>query len=207
MVSNYVGNDLPSQARDWSKKEGRFVDIERPTMVVEYNSHMRGVDLYNMLLSLYRIHHQSTKYSMHIVFYCIGVALVNGWLLYRWHMVQKNLPARNQLSLLKFQAELAASLCKLGKLCGEAVRWRGRPSSTSPVPAATPSRERKAASIPNPTKDIQLDSVKHFPQFQDKQQHCCHYKNGHSHIKCTKYRVHLCLVKARNCFTVFHAVQ
>ena len=122
MVSNYVGNDLASQAQDWSKKEGRFVDIERPTMVVEYNSHMHGVDLYNMLLSLYRICHQSTKYSMHIVFYCIGVAVVNGWLLYRWHTAQKNVPAKNLLSLLKFQAELAASLCQAGKLCGEAVR-------------------------------------------------------------------------------------
>ena len=81
MVSNYVGNDLACRARRWSKKEGRFIEIERPTMVVEYNSHMGGVDLCDMLLSLYRIHHRSTKYYMHIIFYCIGVAVVNGWLL------------------------------------------------------------------------------------------------------------------------------
>ena len=126
MVSNYVGNDLASQARRWSKKEGRFINIERPTMVVEYNCHMGGVDLCDMLLSLYRIRHRSTKYYMHIVFYCIGVAVVNGWLLYRRHMDQKNVPAKNQLCLLKFQADLAASLCKAGKICGEAVRQRGR---------------------------------------------------------------------------------
>lgn len=89
MVSNYAENDLASQARCWSKKEGRFTDIEMPTMVVEYNSHMGGVDLCNMLLSFYRIHCRSTKYYMHVVFYCIGVAIVNGWLLYRWHMVYK----------------------------------------------------------------------------------------------------------------------
>ena len=89
MVSNYVGNDLASRARRWSKKEGRVIEIERPTMVVEYESHMGGVDLCDMLLSLYRIRHRSTKYYMHIKFYCIGVAVVNGWLLYRWHMVQK----------------------------------------------------------------------------------------------------------------------
>lgn len=117
MVSNYVGNDLASQARRWSK-EGRFIDIERPTMVVEYNSHTGGIDLCDMLLSLCQIRHRSTIYYMHIVFYCIGVAVVNGWLLYRRHMAQKNVPAKNQLSLLKFQAELAASLCKAGKVWG-----------------------------------------------------------------------------------------
>ena len=45
-------------------------------MVVEYNSHMGGVDLCDMLLSLYWIRHRSTKYYMHIIFYCIGVAVV-----------------------------------------------------------------------------------------------------------------------------------
>ena len=122
-------------------------------------------------------------------------------------MGQKNVPAKNQLSLLKFQAGLAESLCKAGKVCGEAVRRRGRPSSTSPVPAATLSKKRKAASVPNPTKDIPLDQVGHFPEFQDKQQHCRHCKSGYLNIKCTKCGVHLCLVKARNCFSVFHAVQ
>ena len=145
LVSNYVGNDLASQARRWSKKKGRFIHIERPSMVVEYNSHMGGVDLCDMLLSLYRIRHRSTKYYMHIVFYCIGVAVVNGWLLYRRHMDQKNVPAKKQLSLLKFQTDLGESLCKADKVCGEGARPRGRPSSTFPVPAAEPSKKKKGS--------------------------------------------------------------
>ena len=130
----------------------------------------------------------------------VGCCIDGTWL-------RKICQLKNQHSLLKFQAELAASLCKAGKVCGEAVQQRGRPSSTSPVPTATLSRKRKAASVPNPTKDIQLDRVGHFPEFQDKQQRCHHCKTGYSHIKCTKCGVHLCLVKARNCFSVFHDVQ
>ena len=206
LVSNYVGNELASQARRWSKKEGRFIHIERPNTVVEYNSHMGGVDLCDMLLSLYRICHRSTKYYMHIVFYCIGVAVVNGWLLYRRYMDQRNVPAKTQLSQLKFQADLAASLCKAGKVCGEGTRPRGRPSSASPVPAAEPSRKKKAASVPNPTQDVQLDQVGHFPEFQEKQQRCRQCKTGYSHIKCKKCGIHPCLLKARNCFTAFHGV-
>jgi len=143
---------------------------------------------------------------MHIVFYCIGVAVVNGWLLYRRHMAQKNVPAKHQLSLLKFQAGLATSLCKAGKVCGEGVRRRSRPASTSPAPAATLSRKRKAASVPNPAKDIQRDQVGHFPEFQDKQQRCRHYKTGYSHINLPIVG-YLCLVKVRNCFSVFHTAQ
>lgn len=207
LLSNYVGNNLAAQARRWSRKERRFISIDRPAMVVEYNSNMGGVDLCDMLMSMYRIRHRSTKYYMHMVFYCIGVAVVNGWLLYRRHMTQKNVPRKNHMSLLMFQTEIAVGLCKAGKSSAVAARPRGRPSSTSPVPAATPSRKRKATSAPNPTRDVQFDQCGHFPMFQEKQQRCRHCKTGYSHLKCCKCDVHLCLVKSRNCFNAFHGVN
>jgi len=46
-------------------------------------------------------------------------------------------------------SEIAVSLCKAVRTSGETARPRGRPSSTSPVPAATSSKKRKAASVPN----------------------------------------------------------
>ena len=179
------------------RKEGRFINIDRPAM--------GGVDLCDMLMSMYRIRHRSTKYYMHI--YCIGVAVVNGWLLYRRHPTQKNVPRKNHMSLLMFQTEIAVGLSKAGKSSAAAARPRGRPSSTSPVPAATPSRKRKATSAPNPTRDVQFDQCAHFPVFQEKQQRCRHCKTGYSHLKCCKCKVHLCLVKSRNCFNAFHGVN
>ena len=104
-------------------------------MVVVYNSHMGGVVLCDMLLSLYRTRHRSTKYYMHIVFYCVGVAVVNGWLLYRRHMDQRNVPAKNQLSLLKFQADLTASLCKAGK---SVVKVHGQEADPLQLPLFLP---------------------------------------------------------------------
>lgn len=42
-----------------------------------------GVNLCDMLKSMYRIPHHSTKYYTQMAFYCIDVAVVNSWLLYR----------------------------------------------------------------------------------------------------------------------------
>ena len=207
MVSNFIGSDVATQARRWSKKERRFINIERPAMVVEYNSHMGGVDLCDMLLAMYRVRHRSTKYYMHIVFYCIGVAVVNGWLLYRRHMHQKKVPQKKHMPLISFQSAIAASLCQAGKTSAGAARSRGRPSSSSPTPVDMPgSKKRKSSSVPNPVEDVRLDQCGHFPVYEEKQQRCRLCKTGYSHLKCCKCEVHLCLVKPRNCFNSFHGL-
>lgn len=173
-------------------------------MTVEYKSNMGGVDLCDMLMSMYRIRHRSTKYYMHMIFYCISVAVVNGWLLYCRHLTQRNVPHKNHMSLMMFQTEIAVGLCKAGKssAAAAAARPHCRTSSTSPVPVATPSRKRKATSAPNTTRDVQF-----FPMFQEKEQQCRHCKTGYSHLKWCKCEVHLCLVKSRNCFNAFHSVN
>ena len=102
LISNYVGDDDGTKARRWSTKEKKLVEISRLFIVKEYNKHMEGVDLCDMFMALYRIKLRSTKYYMHIVYYSISVSVVNGWLLYRRHCVQNNIPANDQMSLLKF---------------------------------------------------------------------------------------------------------
>ena len=110
LLSNYVGNDLTAQARRWSRNEGHFINIDRPAMVVKYNSNMGGVNLCDMLMSMYRICRRSTKHYMHMVFYCISVAVGNGSLLYCRHLTQKNVPRKNHMSLLMFPTEIAVGL-------------------------------------------------------------------------------------------------
>ena len=61
---------------------------------------------------------------------------------------------KNHMFLLMFQTKNAVDLCKAGISSAAAARPCGRTSSTSPVPAATPSRKRKATSAPNPTRDV-----------------------------------------------------
>ena len=78
LTSNYIGKELGPPAKRWSKKEKKKIEIMRPLAVHEYNIHMGGVDLCDMLLALYRICRRSIKYYMHIIFYCVGISIVNG---------------------------------------------------------------------------------------------------------------------------------
>ena len=43
---------------------------------------MEGVDLIDMLLSLYRINIRSKTYYMKVIYHLIDLSIVNGWLLY-----------------------------------------------------------------------------------------------------------------------------
>ena len=157
--------------------------------------HMGGVDLCDMLMALYRIHLRGTKYYMHIVYYCIHLAVVNGWLLYRRHCTQMSIPDKDHMSLLRFQNTISTSLI----LATERLKpQRGRPSITPPARKKT----RPAAVMP--VHDVRFDGTDHLPGFAEKKQRCRYCTSGYSFVLCQKCNVQLCLVKGRNCFSDFH---
>ena len=61
----------------WSTKEKKYFQITQPDVVKVYNQHMGGVDLTDMLISLYRINARSKDYYIKIIFHLIDLALVN----------------------------------------------------------------------------------------------------------------------------------
>ena len=79
-----------------SKMEERFVNTEWPSEVVESNSHMDNVEQCDKLLFLYQISHK-------ILHACCFIAVVNSCQLYKLHISQNDVQAKDQLSLLKFQ--------------------------------------------------------------------------------------------------------
>ncbi|XP_065069915.1 piggyBac transposable element-derived protein 3-like [Rhopilema esculentum] len=197
LISNYIGKDDGSKAQRWSAREKKFITISRPLMVEEYNLHMGGVDLCDMLMALYRIRLRSNKYYMHIIYYCIGVSVINGWLLYRRHCMQLGIPSKDELTLIQFQSMVANALTLAGK---STQPRRGRPSITPP-----PKKKTKCHAVATPINDVCFDNVGHIPDFEEKQQRCRYCPKGYSAVKCVKCKVHLCFVRGRNCFKNFHS--
>lgn len=197
LISNHIGKEDSTQAQRWSAKEKKFVTIPRPLMVEEYNMHMGGVDLCDMLMALYRITLRSTKYYMHIVYYCIGLSVINGWLLYRRHCMQLGIPSKDEMPLITFQSMVANALTHAGK---STHLKRGRPSITPP-----PKKKTKTHAVATPINDVRYDDVGHVPDFEEKQQRCRHFPKGYSAVRCLKCKVPLCFVRGRNCFKNFHS--
>ena len=108
---------------------------------------MGGVDLYDMLLALYRIRLGTCKEYMNIVYYLIGICIVNAWLLYRRHCDQRKEKRKDVLTLLKFHSKIANPLVLAGKAEGlNTQSKRGRPSAASSSPSVP--RDDTFSSVP-----------------------------------------------------------
>ena len=114
LASSYLGNQNGNNVIRWSANENKKIEIERPAIVQECNAHIHGVDLRDMLLALYRVRVRSTKFYMRIVYYCMGVAITNGWLIYRKFVDQNKILKKKQMNLCTFQSRIAKALL-LGK--------------------------------------------------------------------------------------------
>ena len=143
LISNYLTNEAGINARRWNKKNTSFEEVERPVIVQVYNVNMGGVDLCDMLLSLYRIRQRTNKFYFHVVYYLLGLSVTNGWLLYRRHQNQKSIHEKDQLSMLEFQTDTANDLQSAGKLAPASRRSRERPSLNTTVEDPPKSIERQ----------------------------------------------------------------
>ncbi|CAF1373052.1 unnamed protein product [Adineta ricciae] len=73
----------------WSSSEKKHIQVDRPNVIKAYNQFMGGVDLVDMLVSLYIINVRSNKYYNKIIFHLIDPSIINGWLFYRRHSLLK----------------------------------------------------------------------------------------------------------------------
>src|SRR5678816_3110210 len=109
LLSNYAGIEPHDRCLRWEAKENKYVDIERPFVVQEYNKYMGRVDLADMLIKLYRINFKSRKWYTRIFYYLLDLSVVNAWLLYRRVHVSKGLLKKN-MPLVDFKTDIAQEL-------------------------------------------------------------------------------------------------
>ncbi len=54
LVSSFVGAEPLGKAKRWDKKLKKYVEINKPTILNEYNKFMGGIDLLNMCTNKYK---------------------------------------------------------------------------------------------------------------------------------------------------------
>ena len=191
LVSNYISAEPLEKAKLWSKKTKQYVKIWRPAVVTEYNKFMGGVDLLDMLTSLYKPGLRSKRWYLYIFRHFIHVAACNSWLI---HRKECNRNGEKQLSLRQFVGNLSQSLVKV------ATKKRGRPS----IEHCVPPKLNFLVNIPPPTLDVRKDGFDHFPKWSEKRMRCKFCAPGFTYVVCMKCETALCFNKDRNCFLQFH---
>ena len=63
------------------RKRGRE-EVQKPTMIHEYNNKMGGVDKADQLLSYYSFDHRTIKWWKRAAFHLIEVTVINAFILY-----------------------------------------------------------------------------------------------------------------------------
>lgn len=192
LVSTYVSIEPVTTAKRYDKNQKAKVDVACPNIVKQYNAHMGGVDLMDMLISLYRIPLRTRRWYLSIFAQMVDICLNNAWLLYRRERELLGIEAK-KLSLKEFRRLVAQSL----KLKNKVKRKR---TTTETIGN---SKKIKRTFIPRPPIDVCNDKVDHFPIYSTKGR-CRECKTGETHWICTKCNARLCLVKNRNCFYTFH---
>lgn len=188
LCSNFAGVEPVGVCERFVKKEKKRMQIPCPSMVTEYNKHMGGVDLFDMLKGLYDIDRRGRKYYIRLCHYLYGVCAINAWLLYR-----RRFP---EVDLLSFIGEVAQGLAK-----SQVTKKRGRPSAQHEAPQP-PARRRRVQ--PSPCIDVRCDQEGHFPLHTPMKGRCRFCTTGYTRWLCEKCQVPLCLNQTSNCFRLFH---
>ena len=144
----------------------KHVDVDRPAVVGAYNANMGGIDLFDMMCTLYKRQIKSRRWYLYLFYHSLTMVMANAWFLYRRE--SKSLKKNKPLQMKEFQIQAATSLMCQGK-----VR-RGRPSLQTLPPA------KKHRVHPGPQLDVRFDNVGHLPMSQEKKGRCRYCPNGYS---------------------------
>ena len=167
LSSTHVAVETMASVKRWDRKQRKYITASCPAIVKEYNTHMGGVDLFDMLMSMYRVDHKSTKWYRRIFFWVINVSIVNGWLLYRRHSSQRLVPVKEQLDLIEFTTVVSQSLIFRNKLHSYFSRKRGRQSvynvHTDTGPRDKSNCPKKRSATLHTSEETHYDTVGHYP--------------------------------------------
>lgn len=197
LASNFVGIGDTDTAKRWDKKQKKYVDVNRPDIISQYNNGMGGVDLFDQLISYYRVFIRSKKWTLRVIFHFMDFVVCASWLEYRKDRKKAGIPKNEIKDLLNFRLELVDALIKSGNPTRQVKR--GRPKSGH--------CDQVTLHEIRPCKDIRIDGIDHLPEHDQKNQqtrcknnHC----KGRTFFRCGKCDVHLCITKRKNCFKEFH---
>ena len=112
MCSNFSDPAPTSTIMSWDRQENKEIEISCPSVIAEYNTYIGGVDLSDMIISLYHTKFKTKIWYLKIMAHCVDICKVKAWLIYQRYCSQKEIPKYKQLCFLKFVYQIASALIR-----------------------------------------------------------------------------------------------
>ncbi|KAI8437382.1 hypothetical protein MSG28_011717, partial [Choristoneura fumiferana] len=145
-ISSYVGTEPVEKTERYCKNARAKVAVDCPKVVKEYNKHMGGVDLADMLIALYKTLFKCRRWYMAIFVQMIDICINNAWLLGRHKKA-----SAGAVALKNFRLDVYHGSAKRDKIqCNEV----------------------KNPSKPRPVDSVRYDEFGHFPSTKTEGR-CC----------------------------------
>lgn len=200
----------------YDRKSKKYVEIDCPQIIREYNAHMGGVDLMDGLIGRYHIKAKTRDSATRIFYHLVDMAVTNAYILYRRISNNEKRNPKNDCNLPDFREEIAAGLVEfqrkplMGRPRSEASRSPSlhRLGQQSPsVSSSPPARLKIGAKSNHPIADLRLDLQDHFPIWLSRdggKRWCKNCKTSQTQCICKKCNLHLCCTANKNCFFDYH---
>ena len=200
LASSEFGTEPVGQCKRWSVQDKKYIEINRPSVVKNYNEKMGGVDLLDRVMAKYPMSSRTNKWTIRCIYAFIDFSAAASWLKYKEQCLAAKVPKKSIKDYLAFKFSLAKSL----------LYFREKSSSTSEESDVDnePSRKRRKIT-PIPDKRLRKRESKHLPEYVSgiqKSRSKCRYHGCRSltFCKCVACNVFLCCSLQRNCFSAFH---
>lgn len=196
MLSAAFGVEPEDKCKRWCKKDKKFLDVPRPSVIRNYNANMGGVDLADRMLSLYAQRSRTNRWTLRTILHMSDLACVNSWLQYRADKKAEGVQRKNILEYLDFKLCVAEAL-----IWQKVIATRQEDEDDLDIP---PRKRPKAL----PSEHFRKTDALHLPMKDDLPNgaRCrnagCSMKTRH---RCARCDVYLCIEVGRDCFYEFHS--
>lgn len=201
MASTFAGALPIDTVRRYEKSKKRYITVNRPFVIAQYNKNMGGVDLIDSIMGRYKILVRSNRWQVRMFYHLLDLTMSNAWLLYRRVLKSTSgTSSQKPLNSFDFRLEIAETLCKMGK---KSTKSRKRGST---VELELEKKKHRGPTQHVPPKPVRQDEIAHWCAWSDKRIRC-KYPNckGFTQVLCEKCGVGLCFNKKNNCFKKFHS--
>lgn len=96
-----------SEAEDTKRRHGRITREKKPSIILDYNKHMGGIDTFDMMLYSYLDERRTVKYWKKVVFNLFSRMVTNSYIIYKENCTRHN---KKCLSRFHFLVEIIESI-------------------------------------------------------------------------------------------------